>query len=61
MHRNAVKYKDHGYLAPGSEAYTLYHEKKFEQLDKHMAKLDAQFRKEQGLPPKGKKDEATRT
>lgn len=33
MYRKAVKYKD-VWLAPGSEAYQLYHDKKFNELEK---------------------------
>lgn len=35
-------------LMPGSEALKLYEEKKWEQLDKHMAELDRVWRKMEG-------------
>lgn len=39
MYLNAVKYKDFGWLAPGSVAMSLYDAKKFEELDKHCKAL----------------------
>jgi hypothetical protein len=40
MYLNAVKYAD-AWLAPGSEAYTLFKEKKFDELKKLMAACSA--------------------
>lgn len=48
MYRNAVKYKEHGWLAPGSHAMELYQAKKFEELDKHLKQLDIDKRKLEG-------------
>ncbi|WYW00762.1 hypothetical protein Voja6_00082 [Pseudomonas phage vB_PpuM-Voja-6] len=51
MYRSAVKYKDHGYLAPGSRAFELYHDKSdkgHKLLDQHMAEVDAAWRKLEG-------------
>ena len=51
MYLNAVKYKDQ-YLAPGSEAFELYHSKdkdRLKKLDEHLAKLDQAKRKLEGL------------
>lgn len=48
MYLNAVKYKDQGYLAPGSHAMELYQAKKFAQLDKHLAEIDKIWRKSEG-------------
>lgn len=48
MYRSAVKYKHHGYLAPGSYAMELYQSKKYAELDKHLAELDKQFKKLEG-------------
>jgi len=45
MYLNAVKYKDHGYIAPGSLAMELYQAKKWSELDKHMAELDKDYKK----------------
>ena len=39
MYIKAIKYKDI-YLAPGSQAYQLYEDKKFQELDKHLKTLD---------------------
>lgn len=41
MHLKAVKYKD-THLAPGSEAHALHADKKFQELDQHLKKLDAE-------------------
>lgn len=48
MYLNAVKYKDQGYLAPGSHAMELYQAKKFKELDKHLAELEKAFNKLEG-------------
>lgn len=48
MYRNAVKYKDHGYLAPGSFAMELCQARKWKELDKHLAELDKTWRKLEG-------------
>lgn len=47
MYRNAVRYKDGSWLAPGSHAFELYHSKDpkaRQELDKHIKKLDADER-----------------
>lgn len=49
MYLNAVKYKDQGYLAPGSYAMELYQAKKFAELDKHLAELTKTFNKMEGV------------
>lgn len=47
MYRNAAKYKDI-WLAPGSYAMELYQAKKMQELDKHLAELDKQWKKLEG-------------
>lgn len=44
MYRNAVEYKG-VWLAPGSESYRLFHEKKFKELDQHQKLLAENERK----------------
>lgn len=44
MYLKAVKYKD-DYLAPGSRAYELYHDKKFKELDVHLREVERNYRK----------------
>ena len=39
MYRNAVQYKG-VWLAPNSQAFQLYHDKKFKELDIHMKEVD---------------------
>lgn len=51
MYRKAIFYKG-VWLAPGSESFELYNLKKMKELDKLMAKLDVDYRKLSGLPPK---------
>lgn len=48
MYRSAVKYKD-VWLAPGSEAMSLYDAKKFDKLDKLLSDCDKAYRKLSGL------------
>jgi hypothetical protein len=48
MYLKAVKYKDFGYLAPGSVAMELYEAKKWKELDAHCKELDKQFKKLEG-------------
>lgn len=52
MYLNAVKYKNHGYIAPGSLAMELYQAKKWSELDKHMAELDKAYKKAGGVSGK---------
>lgn len=40
------------WLAPGSDSLRLFEEKKFKELDKHMAELDKAKRKLEGIPVK---------
>lgn len=47
MYKNAVKYKD-TWLAQGSVARSLYDEKKWQELDKHLAELDKVWKKMEG-------------
>ena len=54
MYRDAVRYKDGSWLAPGSRAFELYHSKDpkaRQELDKHLKQLDAN---ERTLLTKGK-------
>jgi len=51
MYLNAVRYKDKGYLAPGSHAMELYLDKKDKNhalLDKHLAEVDKLWKKIEG-------------
>lgn len=51
MYLKAVRYKNHGYLAPGSDAFELYHDKTdkgHKRLDQHMANLDKAWKKLEG-------------
>lgn len=47
MYRAAIYYKG-GYLAPGSDAFKMHQEKKFAELDKHLAELDKAWKKLEG-------------
>lgn len=40
MYRNAIKYGVYGWLAPGSDAYEMYQNKKWAELKAHLIKLD---------------------
>lgn len=40
MYRDAVKYKEFGWLAPGSDAMELYKSKKWKELDNHCRELE---------------------
>lgn len=51
MYRNAVKYGD-TWLAPGSEAKELYDNREYIRLNKHLDKLDREWRDLEGRPPK---------
>lgn len=44
MYRNAVQYKGI-WLAPNSQAFQLYQDKKFKELDIHMKEVDERERK----------------
>lgn len=40
MYSKAIKYGVYGWLAPGSDAFEMYHAKKFTELKRHLEKLD---------------------
>lgn len=48
MYKNAVFYKSI-WLAPGSQAYQLFQEKKYEALDKLLKECDDTYRKSSGI------------
>lgn len=52
MYINAVKYKDYGWLAPGSDAMELYKAGKFEVLEKHLKALSDAKDKLEGVKRK---------
>lgn len=49
MYLKAVKYKNYGWLAPGSDAMKLYEAMKFNVLDKHCKALDDAKAKLEGI------------
>ena len=53
MNRKAILYKGI-WLDPNSQAYRLHQEKKFKELDQHMAEVDRRAAELEGRPPKGK-------
>lgn len=50
MIKGCIKYKNHGWLAPGSTAIELHKAKKFSELDKHMETLEQAKCKLEGRP-----------